>query len=229
MYYLCIDSRNKVLVVLSYSKLHTVTSLSPAPEQLCVNITSSLIYILKTTQASWRQDLQNEQIGNSSSAKEQILKLQTHHRTLSGGAKAVPEEEGSEPSKVVSTMERGLALLHSVRFVSQTRQRMRFVPFLLRNSTGLPLRFATLTSVPSKVCRWELFFTQMVTLLKSFSSLIRTSAHIYHGVQQSCVRKFCLHASPFPPSSCNMYTQKHAFYFSPGICESISTVCKDTR
>ena len=54
--------------------------------------------------------------------------------------------------KRVSTMEKGIALLHSVRFVSQTRQRMRFVPFLLCNNTGLPLKFATLTSVPSKVC-----------------------------------------------------------------------------
>ena len=51
-------------------------------------------------------------------------------------------------------MEKGLALLHSVRFVSETRQRTRFVPFLLRNNTGLPLKFATLTSVPSKVCTY---------------------------------------------------------------------------
>ena len=56
-----------------------------------------------------------------------------------------------EAGKKVSTMEKGLALLHSVRFVSETRQRTRFVPFLLRNNTGLPLKFATLTSVPSKV------------------------------------------------------------------------------
>ena len=56
-----------------------------------------------------------------------------------------------EEPRPVSNVEKGLALLHSVRFVSQTRQRTLFVPFLLRNSTGLSLRFSTLTSVPSKV------------------------------------------------------------------------------
>ena len=61
---------------------------------------------------------------------------------------SVRDHEGKPlPSRV----ERGLALLHSVRFVSQTRQRTKFVPFLLRNSTGLPLKFATLTSTPSEV------------------------------------------------------------------------------
>ena len=122
----------------------------PAPEQLCVNITSSLIHILKTTQASWRQDLQGGQNGSKPSTEQQVLKFQTHRRTGSG--KLVPEEGSREPSRAVSNMERGLALLHSVRFVSQTRQRTRFVPFLLRNSTGLPLHFSTLTSVPSQVC-----------------------------------------------------------------------------
>ena len=50
-----------------------------------------------------------------------------------------------------SQMERGLALLHSVRLVSETRHRSKFIPFLLRNSTGVRLQFATLTSVPSQV------------------------------------------------------------------------------
>ena len=61
-------------------------------------------------------------------------------------------QQSSDRTGPISSMEKGLALLHSVRFVSQTRQRSRFVPFLLRNSTGLPLMFNTLTSVPSKVC-----------------------------------------------------------------------------
>ena len=39
-----------------------------------------------------------------------------------------------------SRMEQGLALLHSVRLVSETRQRSKFIPFLLRNNTGLPLK-----------------------------------------------------------------------------------------
>ena len=58
---------------------------------------------------------------------------------------------GGQDGNTVSRVERGLALLHSVRFVSETRQRSKFIPFLLRNNTGLPLQFATLTSVPSKV------------------------------------------------------------------------------
>ena len=75
--------------------------------------------------------------------------LRTHRRSASGRALFEGGEGGEE--KKVTTMERGLALLHSVRFVSVTRRRARFVPFLLRNNTGLPLKFATLTSVPSKV------------------------------------------------------------------------------
>ena len=59
--------------------------------------------------------------------------------------------EDASRQMALSKMKQGLALLHSVRFVNETRQRMKFVPFLLRNSTGLPLTFATLTSAPSKV------------------------------------------------------------------------------
>ncbi len=124
-----------------------------ATEQLCVNVTSSLIHILKTTQASWRQDIQTGQNGERIDTEQQLRQLQTHRRTNSG--RVVPDDFsiGAEPSslKALSRVEQGLALLHSVRFVSQTRQRARFVPFLLRNSTGLPLQFATLTSLPSKV------------------------------------------------------------------------------
>ena len=61
------------------------------------------------------------------------------------------DARGDGEDKMASTMERGLALLHSVRFVSTTRRRTKFVPFLLRNNAGLPLKFTTLTSIPSKV------------------------------------------------------------------------------
>ena len=60
-------------------------------------------------------------------------------------------DQSHDSSPISSRMERGLALLHSVRLVSETRQRSKFIPFLLRNSTGLRLQFATLTSVPSQV------------------------------------------------------------------------------
>ena len=194
-------------------------SLSAAKDQLCVNITSSLVQILKITQESWRQDFQqrNQNGGSTSAAATTPLigaNMLTHHRTSSGSI--VSEEHGSAshhthhhrtpsgrviweesgyhrrtpsgrvileefgPSShpthhrrtpsgrvlledgtsvngdasrnaALSKMKQGLALLHSVRFVNETRQRMKFVPFLLRNSTGLPLTFATLTSAPSKV------------------------------------------------------------------------------
>lgn len=136
-------------------------------------MTSSLIHILRITQASWSQDLQqNKHISPSSSTPSQVgvattptaatstaELLRTHQRTASGRMikMAASGEEldggggGGVEERKVSTIEKGLALLHSVRFVSQTRQRMKFVPFLLRNNTGLPLKFATLTSVPSKV------------------------------------------------------------------------------
>ena len=51
----------------------------------------------------------------------------------------------------VTNVQQGLTLLHSVRFISQTRQRNQFVPFVLHNSTGVPLQFSTLTSLPAKV------------------------------------------------------------------------------
>lgn len=51
----------------------------------------------------------------------------------------------------MTNVQQGLTLLHSVRFISQTRQRNQFVPFVLHNSTGVPLQFSTLTSLPAKV------------------------------------------------------------------------------
>ena len=182
-----------------------------------MNVTSSLVQILKITQESWRQDFQqkNKNGGNSSAATtpSTSANMLTHHRRTSSGrvvfeepgsashhrrtpsgrviieeigsashhrrtpsGRVIIEELGSAShhrrtpsgrvvledgtavsedtsrSVALSKMKQGLALLHSVRFVNETRQRMKFVPFLLRNSTGLPLTFATLTSAPSKVC-----------------------------------------------------------------------------
>ena len=179
--------------------MFTWWTLSPssAKEQLCMNITSSLVQILKVTQESWTQDLQQRSkngstLTTSSSSTTMLTQHRrtgsgrvvfvepgssTHHRrTLSGrvvyeeesgvssthhdythdrrtsSGKVVLEDSVSEESVAMSKVKQGLALLHSVRFVNETRQRVKFVPFLLRNSTGLPLKFATLTSAPSKVC-----------------------------------------------------------------------------
>ena len=192
--------------------------LPPAKEQLCVNVTSSLVQILKITQESWRQDFQQKNknsgsnVSSTATTPSTSANMLTHHRRTSSGrvvfeepgstsqhrrtpsGRVILEETGSTslhrrtpsgrviieelgfaskhrrtPSgrvlledgtavsedasrnAALSKMKQGLALLHSVRFVNETRQRMKFVPFLLRNSTGLPLTFATLTSAPSKV------------------------------------------------------------------------------
>ena len=50
----------------------------------------------------------------------------------------------------MTNIEKGLYLLHSMRAVGQ-RQKTPFYPFQLVNSTGLPLRFATVSSIPSQV------------------------------------------------------------------------------
>ena len=136
--------------VLPHFTLTVYLHILVAEEQLNVNLTSSLIHILQITHTSWTKDLQqnHQTSSNSPSSLIQADFIHNHRRTTSG--KVIGE--GSEGvGKKVSTMERGLALLHSVRFVSTTRQRTKFVPFLLRNNTGLPLKFTTLTSVPSKV------------------------------------------------------------------------------
>ena len=118
-----------------------------APEQLNINLTSSLLLLFKETQASWSSDLQIE--STHEQKEKQLLRL--HHRSSS---REINKDEGATPSEEkhqVANVQQGLALLHSVRFISQSRQRTKFIPFVLRNSTGLRLRFATLTSLPAKV------------------------------------------------------------------------------
>ena len=194
-----------------------------------MNVTSSLVQILKITQESWQQDFQQKTKNGSSNVSSGATtpstsaNMLTHHRRTSSGrvvfeepgsashlhhhrrtpsgrvimeesgftshlhhrrtpsgrvileepgstshpthhrrtpsgrvlledGTAVSEDAASRNAAALSKMKQGLALLHSVRFVNETRQRIKFVPFLLRNSTGLPLTFATLTSAPSKVC-----------------------------------------------------------------------------
>ena len=207
--------------------LISLASLSSATEQLCMNVTSSLVQILKITQESWRQDFQQKNknggsnVSSAATTPSTSANMLTHHRRTASGrvvfeepgstflqqhrrtpsGRVITEESGSaslhhrrtpsgrvileEPGSAshpthhrrtpsgrvlledgtavsedaaasrnaaaLSKMKQGLALLHSVRFVNETRQRIKFVPFLLRNSTGLPLTFATLTSAPSKV------------------------------------------------------------------------------
>jgi vacuolar protein sorting-associated protein 13D len=107
-----------------------------SPEILNINLTTSLLHLLKETQTSWLADVQidNTTSGLSQNDKEnQLLKLRN-------------KAAGNDRS-----IHQGLSLLHSVRFISQSRQRSKYIPFALSNSTGLPLRFATLTSLPSKV------------------------------------------------------------------------------
>jgi len=41
-----------------YNYIYIYICLYAANDKLCLNVTSSLIQILKTTQASWRQDLE---------------------------------------------------------------------------------------------------------------------------------------------------------------------------
>ena len=95
-----------------------------APNTLNVNITSSFLILVKDTKASWSSDISDtqEDIRMTSTTRNDQTKVQ-----------------------------QGLALLHSVRFISQSRQRTKFIPFSLVNSTGLTLKFATLTSLPSHV------------------------------------------------------------------------------
>lgn len=71
----------------------------------------------------------------------QLLKM--HQNNKSKGKTSDIQNRGD--------VQKGLTLLHSVRFISQSRQRTKFIPFALKNSTGLPLKFATLTSLPAKV------------------------------------------------------------------------------
>lgn len=118
----------------------TVTCEFPtAPEQLCINVTSSLIHLLRRTQEDWKEDLFNSEVDASSSQQELV-------RTLSGNEQNMQTNEAAK----MTNIEKGLYLLHSVRVVGQ-RQKAPFYPFQLLNSTGVPLRFATLSSTPSQV------------------------------------------------------------------------------
>ena len=105
-----------------------VPYLSPsAKHQLLLNVTSSLIQLLRTTLSSWSQDLFG--------SEEQPPLASLQHTS----------------SVKLSEMPRGLALLHSVGHLNQQSKRASFVPYLLRNNTGLPLTFAKMTSLPNVV------------------------------------------------------------------------------
>jgi len=110
-----------------------------APEQLCVNVTSSLIHLLRRTQEDWKKDLFNSDPDLSPSQQELV-------KTFSGNEQDTATNETAK----MTNIEKGLYLLHSVRVVGQ-RQKTPFYPFQLLNSTGLPLQFATMSSIPSQV------------------------------------------------------------------------------
>ena len=112
---------------------------STAPEQLYINVTSSLIHLLRRTQEDWKKDL-------FSSEPDPSPSLQGFVRSISNNEQDIVT---SEPAKMTN-IEKGLYLLHSMRAVGQ-RQKTPFYPFQLLNSTGLPLRFATVSSIPSQV------------------------------------------------------------------------------
>lgn len=114
-----------------------------AEAQLCLNVTSSFLLLVRETTSNWQQDIKSYH-DTRNWQEQQLLKM--HRRSSS-------RDEGTDvtPTPSSTNVEQGLALLHSVRFISQTRQRVQFVPFILRNSTGVPLRFRTLTSLPAKV------------------------------------------------------------------------------
>ena len=89
-------------------------------------MTSSLIQLLKITHHGWSQDL----FGNQNEKGSQY------------GSSSL-QQSG------MGNVEKGLALLHSVSHLSQQNKREPFVPYLLKNNTGLPLSFAMMTSLPS--------------------------------------------------------------------------------
>ena len=104
-----------------------------APEILNINLTSSLLHLLKDTQSNWSSDFHIDRDFSHKQNEQELLKIQ--HK---------------KENKTVD-VQKGLALLHSVRFISQSRQRTKYIPFVIKNSTGLPLKFATHTSLPAKV------------------------------------------------------------------------------
>lgn len=119
-------------------QVHCTCLLSPplsAKHQLLLNVTSSLMQLIRSTHSSWSQDLfGSEDNGNGTEgATPPLTKLQQ-----SGSVK-------------LSEMPRGLALLHSVGHLNQQSKRTPFVPYLLKNNTGLPLKFSKMTSLPNVV------------------------------------------------------------------------------
>ena len=77
---------------------------------------------------------------DASSSQQELV------RSVSGSEQDAVTNETTK----MTNIEKGLYLLHSVRAVGQ-RQKTPFFPFQLLNSTGLPLRFATVSSIPSQV------------------------------------------------------------------------------
>ncbi|CAI8000256.1 Vacuolar protein sorting-associated protein 13D [Geodia barretti] len=170
------------------------STVSAASERLCVNITSSLIQLLNVTQSSWRQDLRRRLREEGGGTQLEDVRIKSHRRTGSGRS-----HDQSHDPMMSSQMERGLALLHSVRLVSETRQRSKFIPFLLRNSTGLCLQFATLTSVPSQDTR-SLIVHQLLVRVEGWSQIdipvsVDKIGVFFREVRPSHETKF----SPHPP------------------------------
>ena len=106
-----------------------------AKHQLLLNVTSSLMQLIRATHCSWSQDLfgSSDNGNGTGGSSPHLSKL--HHRS----------------SVKLSEMPRGLALLHSVGHLSQQSKRAEFIPYLLKNNTGLPLKFAKMTSLPNVV------------------------------------------------------------------------------
>ena len=102
-------------------------------DTLLLNLTNSFLDILKNTQSSWGEDL-------TQSSDQQPLGLPMGSSVSS---------QGRITSHGSATQLSSLA----VRSISgfNFRKRNPFIPFRLENSTGLPLRFATLTKNPYKV------------------------------------------------------------------------------
>ena len=89
--------------------------------------------LIRTTHSSWSEDLFGSEDNGTGGSTRHLARLQ------------------QSSSVKLSEMPRGLALLHSVGHLSQQSNRAQFVPYLLKNNTGLPLKFAKMTSLPNVV------------------------------------------------------------------------------
>lgn len=74
-----------------------------APEQLCVNVTSTLLHLFKETQASWQSDFKNQQ------KEKDVFDLSKKDSTT------IAPTPAQSPS--AANVQQGLALLHTVRLV----------------------------------------------------------------------------------------------------------------